>query len=893
MATGISGRSFLDVVKRSGVVSEDDLQRTLEVLKQRSNVSWDDSESLAQAFIAQGVITRWQADKMLQGKHKGFSLGPYRLLDMLGKGGMGAVYLGEHTLMRRRCAIKVLPSKNIGSRSYLERFYREAQAVAAMDHPNIVRAYDVNQAKVGDADVHFLAMEYVEGRDLQRIVDEDHVLPYYQAAEYVRQAAEGLAHAHGAGMVHRDIKPANLLVNSREVVKILDLGLAKFYGDQAEAASLTVAHNETVLGTADYLAPEQAVDSHNTDHRADIYSLGCTFYFLLTGHPPFCEGSVAQRLLNHQMKAPPPIRDDRPDAPDSLLVIVDRMMAKKREERYQSAQEVADDLAVWLVENGNDEWRERNPDLVRKVGDSWRADTKVVSGSLVDTAELELDEDLSLAPLEDHVDELPKDSPLVTDVSDVPLSTSAPVAELKPKSDVVKPRSDVVKPKSDAKPGSSVRKSGPVPVVPAEPAPVVTPELPPLAAPDLVSLDELHSLDVLSTEPLAAGVSSVSSQSDASVLSSGLGLGQAPAPNLASPAAAKKPAESSGIPMPAILALVGLAAVVVIGLVIAIAMSGDQAEPVANQSLVTPPTTVNNGAPPTHEQAANPIPTVAQTNTAMHGESSSTPVETQANSSSAANNPVTPPEAAPTPESNAAPQASPQVLKVTPSPANEPSPEPVKPEVAGNSQSPKAEVARNPNETAPENVAPPVAPIGQQNAPPQANVAQQPAVSEPAPNVETPPAVAETPLSTLPPQAVKLVMATLLDTGVKVEVETKDQIVGQLLSMIDQEAGEALASAQVKRNEQSPNRLHIDVSAEADSKDPNSQVKFAVSAYLEVTIGQHTRVIWRDAANWNGSVRALLSTPGLRSIRRDLGNFFKRPINELRTRNPDGGSARG
>ncbi len=891
MATGISGRSFLDVVKRSGVVSEDDLQRTLEVLKQRSNVSWDDSESLAQAFIAQGVITRWQADKMLQGKHKGFSLGPYRLLDMLGKGGMGAVYLAEHTLMRRRCAIKVLPSKNIGSRSYLERFYREAQAVAAMDHPNIVRAYDVNQAKVGDADVHFLAMEYVEGRDLQRIVDEDHVLPYYQAAEYIRQAAEGLAHAHEAGMVHRDIKPANLLVNSREVVKILDLGLAKFYGDQAEAASLTVAHNETVLGTADYLAPEQAVDSHNTDHRADIYSLGCTFYFLLTGHPPFCEGSVAQRLLNHQMKAPPPIRDDRPDAPDSLLVIVDRMMAKKREERYQSAQDVADDLAVWLVENGNDEWRERNPDLVRKVGDSWRADTKVVSGSLVDTAELALgaDEDLSLAPLDGHVDDLPKESPLVTDVSDIPLTTSAPAAE-------VKPKSDVVKPKSDAKPGSSVRKSGPVPVVPAEPAPVVTPELPPLATPDLVSLDDLQSLDVLSTEPLAASVSSVSSHSDASVLSSGLGLGQPAAPTLASPAAAKKPAESAGIPMPAIIALVGLAAVVVIGLVIAIAMSGDQAEPVTNPSLVTPPTTVNNGAPPTHEQAANPIPTVAQTNTAMHGESSSTPVETQANSSSAANNQVTPPEAAPTPESNAASQAAPQVLQVTPSPTNEPPPEPesVKPAVADNSQPPKAEVARSPNETAPENVAPPVGPLGQQTAPPQASVAQQSAASEPTPSVEAPPAVVETPLSTLPPQAVKLVMATLLDKGVKVEIETKGQIGGQLLSMIDQEAGEALASAQVKRNEQSPNRLHIDVNVEADPKDPNSQVKFAVSAYLEVTIGQHTRVIWRDAANWNEySVRAFGSTPGLRSIRRDLGNFFKRPINELRTRNPDGGSARG
>ena len=193
-------------------------------------------------------------------------------------------------------------------------------------------------------------MEYVEGRDLQHIVQEDGPLDYLAAADYIRQAAEGLAHAHQSGLIHRDVKPANLLVDQKNVIKLLDLGLARFTDE--DKASLTVAFDENVLGTADYLAPEQALDSHGVDARADIYGLGCSMYFLLTGHPPFVGGTLPQRLMMHQKEPPPSIFLDRPDAPPDLVEICMKMMAKKPDDRYQSADEVAKALTQWLVAHG-------------------------------------------------------------------------------------------------------------------------------------------------------------------------------------------------------------------------------------------------------------------------------------------------------------------------------------------------------------------------------------------------------------------------------------------------------------------------------------------------------------------------------------------------------------
>ncbi len=356
MSTKLNVETFVAVLKKSSLIEADRLQRLVAEYTQAGGIP-DDSHKLAEFLVTNGAVTRWQADKLLQGKHKGYFLGKYRLLSLLGKGGMSSVYLAEHVLMRRRCALKVLPTKRVNDSSYLARFHREAQAVASLDHPNIVRAYDVDHQVDRDTEIHFLVMEYVEGYSLQELVQKQGVCSCIDAAEFIRQAALGLQNAHEAGMVHRDVKPGNLLVDPNGVVKVLDLGLARFFtGDEGEDA-LTIRHDEKVLGTADYLAPEQALDSHTVDARADIYSLGCTLYFLLTGRPPYTEGTLAQRLMAHQTKAPPTIESLRPDTPVSLAEIVRRMMAKKPEDRYATAKEAADALYAWVDANAAPDWR--------------------------------------------------------------------------------------------------------------------------------------------------------------------------------------------------------------------------------------------------------------------------------------------------------------------------------------------------------------------------------------------------------------------------------------------------------------------------------------------------------------------------------------------------------
>jgi serine/threonine-protein kinase len=346
MAT-ISVDKFVDVVRKSGLVEEDRLCAVLEEVPPAATTPGGrDSQTLAQALIDRKLLTVWQCERLIEGRYKGFILGKYKLLGLLGTGGMSSVYLAEHMLMQRRVAIKVLPRHKVEDSSYLARFRREAQAVAALDHRNIVRAYDIDN----DGGTHYIVMEYVQGRDLNTIVKNDGPLDYDSAADYIRQAAEGLQHAHDAGLVHRDIKPANLLVDSRGTVKILDMGLARFTDEQQN--SLTRMHDENVLGTADYLAPEQAKDSHAADHRADIYSLGCTLYYLLTGHPPFREGTLAQRIVKHQTEAPSSIYEDRPDAPQPLVDVCLRMMAKQPPARFQNASEVARVLGAWLAGRG-------------------------------------------------------------------------------------------------------------------------------------------------------------------------------------------------------------------------------------------------------------------------------------------------------------------------------------------------------------------------------------------------------------------------------------------------------------------------------------------------------------------------------------------------------------
>lgn len=366
MTIKLTVESFLAGVRQSGLIEPDRLEKELETMRSQG-VDFSEASSISDALIAREIITSWQAEKLLQGRHKGFLLGRYRLMSLLGKGEMSAVYLAEHIMMERRCAIKVLPANRVRDTSYLGRFHREARAVAALDHQNIVRAYDVDQQNEGGAEIHFLVMEYVAGVNLENRVENGEQLGIIEVVEYIRQAAEGLAHAHESGLVHRDIKPGNLLIDKKGTLKLLDLGLARFFNAEGEE-SLTIKHDEKVLGTADFLAPEQAIDSHSVDERADIYSLGCTLYFALTGHPPFTEGTLVQRLMAHQTKEAPSVKIDRPEVPDSLVKVLDKMMAKKKDDRYQTARLVADALAQWLLDNADTAWKKKNVNIVAQFG---------------------------------------------------------------------------------------------------------------------------------------------------------------------------------------------------------------------------------------------------------------------------------------------------------------------------------------------------------------------------------------------------------------------------------------------------------------------------------------------------------------------------------------------
>ncbi len=481
---------FLERAERSGLVAAEKLSQLLDELGSRG-VDVDNPQAVADALVDNETLTRWQADNLLQGKHKGFFLGSYRLLRPVGRGGMGTVYLAQHEMMRRLCAVKVLPEtqRHEGS-SILERFYVEAQAVAAMDHPNIVRAYDVNKETKDNKVVHYLVMEFIDGQDIQAMVQGSGPLDCIKAADYVRQTANGLAHAHESRLVHRDIKPANLLVDKKGVVKILDLGLARLHDDNAQAG-LTAAHNETVLGTADYLSPEQALNSHDVDHRTDLYSLGCTAYFMLTGHPPFPEGSIAQRLVAHQVKTPTPLIEERPDAPRDLVAIVEKMMAKNPDKRYQSGAEVSTVLAGWLLEHGGEDWRRQHSEI---AGDSGllsllrqREPTRAMSSPTSET-------ELELAPMDAGAD--------LSSTSGSRIALSPPTSGGRPSDSKTRKTAESsevgladLEEDAPSKSGSGVKQA-----VPTPPARAKQPPAKSTARPKLEPLPELQSSDLGSLE---------------------------------------------------------------------------------------------------------------------------------------------------------------------------------------------------------------------------------------------------------------------------------------------------------------------------------------------------------------------------------------------------------
>lgn len=341
----MTASNFLSVIRENKLIEEEKLQPVLRTLSPNV-LTGDDALPIADAIVENRLLTRFQANLLLQGKSKSLRItSKYRLLDRLGAGGMGLVYLCEHIRMKRLVALKVLPNSQAKEPGNLERFYREAQAVAALKHPNIVQAYDVDT----DNGIHYLVMEYIDGINLEKLISEHGQLDPIRAAHYVAQAADGLQHASERNLVHRDIKPSNLLLDREGYIKILDMGLARFFDTRTDNITERFDNN-AVIGTADFISPEQALNSHEVDVRADIYSLGCTFYYLLTGKAPYHDANITQKLLLHQIRDPEPIEKFVPGIDPALVEVVMRMMAKKPEDRYQLPGEVVGALVPWTQE---------------------------------------------------------------------------------------------------------------------------------------------------------------------------------------------------------------------------------------------------------------------------------------------------------------------------------------------------------------------------------------------------------------------------------------------------------------------------------------------------------------------------------------------------------------
>jgi formylglycine-generating enzyme required for sulfatase activity/tRNA A-37 threonylcarbamoyl transferase component Bud32 len=295
---------------------------------------------LIKELIRRGWLTPYQGSELLEGSGSNLVLGPYRFLEQVGEGGMGRVYKARHVRMDRLVALKVIHKAKLQGASAVERFNREARAAGQLSHPNIVVAHDSDEIDGR----HFLAMEYVDGTDLATRIKQFGPLPVAQACEFARQAALGLQHAHERGVVHRDIKPSNLIVargspGTVPVVKILDFGLARFESEATHGTRLTQLGS--IFGTLDFMSPEQADNARNADIRSDIYSLGCTLWFLLTGKPPFPGEDAVTRLAARLQGDPPSPRTMRPEIPPALENVLAKMMARLPGHRYQTPAEVA------------------------------------------------------------------------------------------------------------------------------------------------------------------------------------------------------------------------------------------------------------------------------------------------------------------------------------------------------------------------------------------------------------------------------------------------------------------------------------------------------------------------------------------------------------------------
>lgn len=331
----VTTSEFVQNLSASGLLSADEVREEVEQLGTKSK---DDGRELATLLIRNKKLTKYQATAVYQGHTGLLTFAEYTVLDQLGKGGMGIVLRARHRRMDREVAIKVLPEDSLRDEDAVQRFYKETRAAGKLMHPNIVAAHDAGEHN----GIHYLVMEFVDGKDLAAIVAEHGRMPIPQAVECIKHVARGLQYAHDKGVIHRDIKPSNLLLDRDGTVKILDMGLARFEQESGMTAELTASGQ--IMGTVDYMSPEQAADTRSADHRSDIYSLGCTLFRILTGRPVFSGESVANKLVAHIQREVPSLSEVRDDAPLSLDAVFRRMIAKDPNDRQQSMNEVIDDL---------------------------------------------------------------------------------------------------------------------------------------------------------------------------------------------------------------------------------------------------------------------------------------------------------------------------------------------------------------------------------------------------------------------------------------------------------------------------------------------------------------------------------------------------------------------